>query len=244
MSQRSVPVVTITGLPGSGSQSVAKQVAAILGGRFVADEIREGLCQRLRCSPGELEALEATERSFWGRMLNAMVLPADWSATYDFRYQWLSAGHSSDYDGSDDQITKKQYLECLSAVVRSIAAEGNVVLHGQGSHLFAPPSSATLNVFVTASEGSRRGRIAGEQGLSPDDAARRLKRLDRDEVSTCKNMMDGDLLDVAQYDLTVNLDRMTPERAAELVVVGALGIAVPATRKRRAIGMTAPAPTV
>ena len=243
VSQESAPVVTITGLPGSGSQSVAKQVAAILGGRFVEDEIREGLGRRLRCSPGELEALEATERSFWGRMLNVMVLPADRSATYDFRYHWLSADYHSDHDDSDDQITKKRYVECLSAVVRSIAAEGNVVLHGQGSHLFAPPSSTTLNVFVAASEGSRRRMIWGEQGLSPDDAARRLKRLDRDEVSTCKNLMDGDLLDVAQYALTVNLDRMTQERAAELVV-GALGIAVPATRTRRPTRITAPALTM
>lgn len=200
-------VVTVTGLPGAGAEAVGREVTRLVGSRFVGDEIRENLCRRLRRSPGELEWFEASSRSFWGRALRAMVLPTDWSAFFDNRYQWSRPGYEAGYDALDNQLTKKEYVRGLSAVIRSLAAEGNVVLNGQGSHLFVPRAPGTLSVFVSASPETRRQLIAEEMGLGTDEADKWLNQIDLDEVANYKHLLGADLLDMGQYDLTLNLDR-------------------------------------
>ena len=51
----SAPVVTITGLPGCGAESIGTEIARMTGRRFIDDEILQRMCQRLKRSMGELE---------------------------------------------------------------------------------------------------------------------------------------------------------------------------------------------
>ena len=224
--EASVPVVTIAGLPGSGSESIGANVARMTGTRFVDEEISYSLCQRLGCSPGELASLEASYRSFWGRFLNSITVPMEWSAAYDSGYYLFRSVPGLDDEAPEGHVTKKQYSHGLAAVVRALSMEGKVVLHGHGSHLFVPPQVATLKVFVSASPVVRSQRIAAEQELAPEEAQRVLKQADRDTVSTCKDLLGFDMADLQQYDLTLNMDTMSLE-AATRIVVGAVRAAVP-----------------
>ncbi len=225
--EQSVPVVTITGLPGSGSVALGEDVARMLRCRFVDSEITDLLCQRLACTPAELEAFEGSYRSFWTRLLSAIIVPMEWSATYDAGYHGFIPEQMVDFGAAlEEQITKKQYVERLSRVVRRFAAEGNVVLHSHGSHLFLPPSVGALNVFVSSSIESRQRRIAAEQGLSLEEALRWLKRSDRDTLSIFRHLFDSDLIDMALFDLTVNVGRL-PAKAVAEIVLGALKTAAP-----------------
>ncbi len=142
--EASVPVVTIAGLPGSGSESIGANVARMTGTRFVDEEISDSLCQRPGCSPGELASLEASYRSFWGRFLNSITVPMEWSAAYDSGYYLFRSVPGLDDEAPEGHVTKKQYSHGLAAVVRALSMEGKVVLHGHGSHLFVPPQVATL----------------------------------------------------------------------------------------------------
>ena len=63
------PVVTITGLPGCGAESIGKEIARMTGWRFVDDKIPQRMCQRLKRSMGELERIESVSRSWWRRVL-------------------------------------------------------------------------------------------------------------------------------------------------------------------------------
>ena len=80
----SAPVVTITGLPGSGSEVVGMEIARTTGGRLVDDEeITRRMCQRLGRTVGELKAFEASCRSVWSRMLRALLAPWERYGVYD-----------------------------------------------------------------------------------------------------------------------------------------------------------------
>ena len=210
------PVLTITGLPGSGSEAIGAEIAKLMNCRLVDEEIIDLLCRRLRCSPGEIEGFEAGHRSFWGRMLSAIVVPMEWSATYDVGYHLFRP--ELDYDTLKDQLTKDRYLDVLKSVVRKLCVDGNAVLHGHGAHMFAPSERGAINVFVSASKESRERRSAIELGLTPEEAAKWLKSADRGTLSVFKKLIGSDLRDMGEFDIILNIDRMSAKAAAKMVV--------------------------
>ena len=226
-------VATISGLSGSGSEAIGAEVARMVGSRFVESEISDLLCQRLRCTLGELEALQASYRSFWSRLLNSVAVPMEWSAGYDAGYHVFWPESNRDHHMVEHHVTKKQYLDALAGVVRMLSAEGNVVLHGHGSHLFVPSSVHSINVFVTASPAFRQQRAAVDKALGSKEGQEWLERTDRDVLSVFNNLLDTDLLDMGRYDLTVNADRVSFETAAQ-IIVGAMGSATPSVKTRAA----------
>ena len=220
----STAVLTITGMPGSGSEAIGAEIAKQLGCRFVDEEIYDMLCQRLRCTAGEIEWIEASHRSFWSRMLNAIVVPMEWSATYDAGYHLFRP--DLDFKVTQDHLTKDQYLKGLAGVVKTLCAEGRLVLHGHGSHLFAPPDAGAINVFVSASAESRQNRIASELGISIEEAGKWLKSADQETLSISTKLLGSDLRDMGQFDITLNSDRVSAETAAKMVVGAAKTVAV------------------
>ena len=232
----SMRAVTITGLPGSDSEFIAEQVAGMLGSSFIDNEIPEKLRQRLQCTPGELEAFVTSHRSYWTRLLRGVVLPMEWSASYDAGYYVFRPDAKLDYEVLEEHITRKRYLEGLASVVRRFAADGDVVMHGRGCHLFLPSRAGALNVFVSASSGFREERVAASRGISLEEARGWLNREDREEVSIFKHLHGSDLLDMAQYDLVLNMDRLSFEEAAQLLV-GALSVKTPGARLETGVGM-------
>ena len=214
-----VPVLAVTGLPGSGSAEIGAEVAKLLGFRFVDDEFVDMLGQRLRCSPREVVGFEASHGSFWRRILNAIVVPMEWSATYD-------AGHhlfrrDLDYDILQQTLTKERYLKGLKAIVMEICAQGHTVLHGHGGHAFVTSGENALNVFVSSSTEARARRIASELEFTVEEAAKWLRRADAEVVSVSRHLLGSDLTDVGGFDITVNVDRLSTSAAAEMIV-GAL----------------------
>ncbi len=226
-SEEPLPVITITGLPGSGSRELGEEIARTLGTRFVDDEIAVDLCRRLACSQAELAAFEGTYRSFWSRLLNAVIVPMEWSATYDAGYQGFIPDLVDEYASVlEEPISKQQYVERLSRSVRKFAAQGDVVMHGHASHLFVPTNEPAFNIFVSASAEYRQRRIAGEAGVDSDYAGPLVKQQDREAQATFQNLFGTELADPKYFDVTVNIDRMTIKAAAELVV-GALKSGAP-----------------
>ena len=218
---RPTEVVTVTGLPGSGSEQVAYEVASMLGSRLVDNEIRDELLRRLKCSAAELEGFEASFRSFWTRLLNSVVVPMEWSATYDAAYVFRP-DPSLEHDLLSDQINKEQYEAALAGVVKRLCREGGVIMHGHGAHRVAAGHRGSLNVFVDASFEKRAGNVAAREAMSEDEAAKRLKDADGEVQSVSRHLWGGDIGDANAFELTVNLDRMTAQEAARLIV-GALG---------------------
>ena len=221
-----VPVITISGLPGSGSEVVGLEVARLLGSRYVDDEITERLRRRLRCSLGELRSLEQSTLSLWSRLLRAIAIPVAWQATSDIGFHPLMSDPIADFGLAEDQITRERYLEGLSTVIARLSAEGGVVIHGHGTPRLVPSQLGADHVFLSASQASRQRRIAAERGLGAPEALTLVRHMDREAIALNKNLYGGDLLDMSQYDLVLNLDRISLESAAR-VVAGAFRVPSP-----------------
>ena len=218
LQEQQSPVVTVTGLPGSQSEAIARDAAGALKSRYVDDEqIREALQNRLKCSSGELDAFEASHRSRWMRALSSMAVPVTGVAGYEMGH-WAHAGYAADYELLEDRLTRKRYLAALGAVVRGIAVNGPAVMHGHGSHLFVPASVKALNVFISAAPEYRLAGIESDYGVSADEARKWMKQTDKQAKAVFKNLFGCDLLDMQKYDLTINVDRSSPSKAVEIVL--------------------------
>jgi cytidylate kinase/RimJ/RimL family protein N-acetyltransferase len=224
-------VLSVTGLPGSGSEAIGAEIARLLGCRFVDEQMVDLIAERINCSPREIEAFEASHHSIWSRMLNALVVPMEWSAAYDAGYHlfqpdledWVLEG----------QLNKDSYLKAIAGVVKAQCADGHVVLHGLGGHVYMPESADAVNVHVSSSPESRALRIASELGLTLEEANDRLKDADKNARAEAKYLHGVDIDSANRFDITVNADRISAETAAQMVM-GALQTKSEAKRSDRA----------
>ena len=228
--RQSLPLVTISGMPGSGFEVVGAKVAGLTGSRFVDGEISDLMAERLNCTEAEIEALESTQTSFWSRLINTIALPMELSTSFEGGYPWITPDQMQNYDaGFGGYLTREHYLGGLAGVVKKIAAEGDLVLRGNGCHRYVPPKADALHVFVSASPQFRQRQIASTAGTGLEEAGRLLSRMDRDVLDVCKHLHGFDLQDAQQYEVLVNVDRVSLDIAAQMVV-GALKVAVPSEK--------------
>ena len=222
---RERPVVTVTGLPGSGSEAMGEEVARITGRRFVGDEIPEKLSRRLRCSRGELEALERSFRSVWSRILRAWSVPCElypaMEIGFDGSGDWINVNRDAPYE----YLTEHRYLQGLKGVVTELALAGDVVIHGHGSHVLIPNHIPAMHVLVGASQQT----TDGDRPPRSKTPRRQHSREARQMIAMYKRLFGVELLDVGLYDLVLDLRRMSNETASRMVAE-ALGESSSATQ--------------
>ncbi len=216
--QELTPVVAIAGLQGCESEALGQEVARLLDSEFMGDEIKDLLSERLQCSRAELESFETSHKSFWMRLLASVVVPTEVTTAYESGYHAYVPNRPYEYDELlHEPLSKRQYVKKLRRIVRRRAAEGNAVLHGNGSHLFLPDQVDGLTVFVSASAECRSVRSA-QYGDTPEASLKRLQRADKEQREIFRRLFDCEIDDSSKFDITINLDRMTISDAAEVIV--------------------------
>ena len=212
------PIVTVTGVPGSGAEHVAGETARLLRADLLDADLRERIAEQLDRTLGEVESLEASYSSFWARALRSSLEP--WE-----RYGVMEASPemfgpipivSEDYD-LPDYLTKEEYLNGLGAVFSSAPIERSVVVHGHGAVALIPRNRPGFNILVEMSLAGRVRKSQFEHGISEVQAKRKLRRSDREFKSLNKSLFVVDPTDASRYDLVINMDRLSVESAARLV---------------------------
>ncbi len=213
------PIVTVTGLPGSGSEVVAAEIARLIKAKFVDRDLIDVLSTKLGRSVGEIQALEASFTSVWARMLRAMLAPWERYGAMDHSAELMGVIPTELYLDSEpfDYLTKEEYLVGLNSVIRESVANAPVVLHEYGIPHFLPKNRPTFHVFVDMPTELRAQKAQLEEGLSAAEALRILRRADRGFISMHKNLLGAHPLSDTRYDMTVNMNRLSVESAARMV---------------------------
>lgn len=212
------PIVTVTGLPGSGSEHVAAEVARLLRADRLDAGITDALCRQIGRTRGEIESLEASFTSFWASALRSALAP--WE-----RYGAIEA--SPEMFGSfpivessvelPDYLTKEEYLDGLRSVFKSATADDALVIHGRGALTLAPRDRPTFHVYIGMDLNGRAAKAQLEEKVSEHAAQQALKKMDKQFASLYKRLYGIDPMDRGRYDLTINMDRLTVESAARIV---------------------------
>lgn len=109
-------------------------------------------------------------------------------------------------------------LDRLQSVIYEVAKDGNAVFVGRGSQLLLRSFDCALHVLVTGSPGKRAERIAEQTKVGKELAEKMLQRSDHDRKSFLRFAFDEDWLNPHLYDLIINMDKLSVDSAAKMVI--------------------------
>jgi cytidylate kinase len=198
--------VCISHATGADGAAVGRAVAERLGFRYVDDEV----------------IAEAAE---WAEIDPALVADAESRKPLAARL----LGHMSE-GGSSQRMASGQYARTaptdadlrglITEVLRSFANEGSVVLVSHAAS-FALSGQEALRVLVTASDETRVRRVAEAMGTGERDGVRQIRKEDGARADYLKRFYAVERELPTHYDVVVNTDILTPDRAAEVIAVAA-----------------------
>jgi cytidylate kinase len=114
------------------------------------------------------------------------------------------------------------YAEAIEQVIRATAEQGDVVIVAHGASIPLSGRAEVLRVLVTASPESRARRLAAGDKMDAAAAHKAIEESDSARARYFERVYGVKEELPTNYDVTVNTDTMTIDRAARLVMQAAL----------------------
>lgn len=110
------------------------------------------------------------------------------------------------------------YLSLMEAVIYEAARIGEGVIIGHGSQVLLHEFGCAMHVLVTAQEESRIRNLMREMKLTREAAQKLIRESDHRKKGFFRYAFHMDWTDPTLYDLSVNPDKIGPERAAQIIM--------------------------
>jgi len=228
-----VPVITVSGPTGGGAREVGQLVASKLGLDYVDREILAQAAETLGVSVDAVEHHDERTSSFGERLSlllrNFLERSATAGATDPMMgtsgLEMLLARTYSEAAALPESSTLEPdegtYIRAITAVIRGLAERGSIVILGRGSQVILRDRPDTLHVLVTGPLPRRIEHVAQRDGVSPEEAAKRVNENDRARHAFHKKFFKVEVDDPCLYDLVVQTRRLSHDETAELVAAAA-----------------------
>lgn len=105
----------------------------------------------------------------------------------------------------------------LETSVYDLALKGDLVFVGGGAHLILEGFPCLFAVQIVRNLRDRVKAIAGEKGISYDEARDLVKKRDKHKVNFIKHYFDRELFDPTMFHLTINASRVPINDAVQMV---------------------------
>jgi cytidylate kinase len=112
----------------------------------------------------------------------------------------------------------KIYLNRLQAVILEVAKKGDAVFFGRGSQLLLHSFDCAFHVLLTGSMEKRVQRVIEEKHVSREVAEQMIRQSDHDKRGFVRYAFDEDWLNPQLYDLLLNVDKLSFDSAAKIVI--------------------------
>jgi len=225
-----MPVVTVSGTSGSGAREVARLAANILGVDYVDQEILVNAAQRLGVSAGVVARRDEHVRTFGERLASLLRTLLERSAVAGVGDPMMGAGglevllgrsYGDLTKSAEQEVDDALYMKTVTAIIRELGQRGDIVILGRGSHLILRDHPTALHVLILAPLNIRTQRIGEREGLSSQEAAKRLHDLDRGRAVFHRKFFKVEADDPACYDIAIDTGRLSFDVAAQLVAEAA-----------------------
>ncbi len=112
----------------------------------------------------------------------------------------------------------KIYLNRLQAVIFEVAKKGDAVFFGRGSQLLLRSFDCAFHILLTGSMEKRVQRVMEEKHVSREVAEQMIRQSDHDKRGFVRYAFDEDWLNPQLYDLLLNMDKLSFDSAARMIV--------------------------
>lgn len=130
-------------------------------------------------------------------------------------FNWLAeclTGLMSDY-----HISSGTYLKNLITIIRGLGLVGRAIIVGRAGN-FILPTETTVRVRLVADRKDRVRTIGRLKGISDHDAERYIETTEAARTLFVKKNFNSDPTDPHNYDLVLNMSRLSVPEAAEQIV--------------------------
>ena len=196
--------VCISRSTGAEGEAVGRAVAQRLGFRYVDHEVIE-------------------EAAKWAGVDRALVADAEQRKPLVVRVLAHIGEQSPEtlallpVTGTESLPREDDLRMLIVDVLRSLADAGSVVIVAHAAS-FALAGRNVLRVLVTASTDTRTARVAAARAIDSRAAAKTVKRDDDERADYIKRFYAVDRELPIHFDLVINTDVLTPEKAADIVL--------------------------
>ena len=225
-----MPVVTMSGNIASGAREVGQVAARLLAIDFVDQQLLVEAAQRCGVPLGTMaerdercasfrERLATTLRNFLERSAASGADPLTGAVGLEVLLSRTYAEMAAERE--EPQVDDALYAKTMSAIIRELGARGGIVILGRGGQMILADLAHALHVLCLAPQQLRIEHLAQREGISPEEAGRRVADGARARAAFHRKFWKVDVDDPALYDLTVDMSRLSYEVAAELVATAA-----------------------
>lgn len=126
-------------------------------------------------------------------------------------------GGSGRFGLPENYLNDNEIFRLQSEVIRDIAGKGPAIFVGRASD-YVLRDMQCLDVFITAPLEERVKRISERRGITADEAAQLIRRMDRDRKAYYDYFTFGDWGTASNYDLCVDSSVLGVEGTAEFII--------------------------
>jgi cytidylate kinase len=112
---------------------------------------------------------------------------------------------------------RRAYREFIRSSLIELAEEDDLVMLGRGGQYLFRHAPDTLHIKVIASWEHRIEQVCSTQSVSPREAARILRKNDRERARYLRDLYGEDGSDPSLYDLIIRMDRISLHDAVGLI---------------------------
>lgn len=111
---------------------------------------------------------------------------------------------------------RNDYFRRLCETVLSLARQGNAIFVGRGCDRLLP-TELGFRVRLIAPQGQRLSNFTSQRGLAPQAASQEMEKTSRERAEFLRRHFQVEADDLTRHDLTINLGRVAPGKAAEII---------------------------
>lgn len=184
------PVITISRLPGSGANTVAKQLSEDLNIDLFDSEIVKEVAKSAHVREAVIATLDEQDHSILDDLIGVIEKK---------RHLWPD-----------------EYLSHLTKVVGAIAAHGHAIIVGRGVG-YILPNEVCLRLLIVAPMDVRVRNVMHAYGVTYPEAEKKIVKTEKDRRAFIKKYFNADLTDPINYDLTLNTAHFNVEAVVNIV---------------------------
>ena len=189
---------------------MGRKLAQALGVRYSDKELVHELMKRFNLTISGIERLKG-EKKTWITDFLQLVAPVP-------KLSSITGGAGKFTTEFRPDVTSDDIFKAETEILQAIAAEGSCVIAGRSGFHILRDCPNKVDVFITASKEHRVERVARKQGLTEEEAAALIDKIDRDRDNYIKRYTGFSRYDARNYHLVLNMDNLTEDKAVELIL--------------------------
>ncbi len=225
-----MPIITINGPIGCGAVTIGQMVAEELKLNFIDRMIFTEAARIVGTPVGTLIAKEQRVDRFrdrLGRFVQTMLERSAMSGVSGEPYfgrgiENLPPETYMDLTGEGGGVTHKLddkiFIEAMTKVVKDIHKQGNAVIIGRGANQILADAPQTLHVGLLAPMEVRVETLVAREHFEREEAEIHVVELERAREDFVQKFWKVHPNEANHYHMMLNMGKMTPKTAAEVIV--------------------------